>query len=235
LVITDRALFGDGDRARSPWEAARVPGHGSVPAPVARWWLRDGSPGSAFVRRLYASPDGRDLVGMDSRRRVFTGQLRRMLVLRDDVCTTPWCDAPVVHADHTHPARESGATWLGNAGGKCERCSYTKEAPGWSEHVVATGLDLGAEPRRSSGAGGARHHGDRNADIDDDGGDGTAGRAPAVSSEHDVGHRPRESVLRTPTGHEYRSVSPPLLGWGWTPPEPESALERHLVDLIWVA
>ncbi|MGL4178098.1 MAG: DUF222 domain-containing protein, partial [Dermatophilaceae bacterium] len=61
LVITDRALLGDGDRARSPWEAARGPGHGSVPAPAARWWLRDGSPGSVFVRRLYASPDGRDL------------------------------------------------------------------------------------------------------------------------------------------------------------------------------
>ncbi|MGL5930868.1 MAG: hypothetical protein ACRCY8_18200, partial [Dermatophilaceae bacterium] len=251
LVITDRALLGEGDQARSPLEAARVVGHGSVPAPVARWWLRHGSPGSAWSRRLFASPDGRDLVGMDSRRRVFTGQLRRMLVLRDEVCTTPWCDAPVVHADHTHPARESGMTWLGNAGGKCERCSYTEEAPGWSECVISTGLGPGPVPGTTSNdhpggtrddvgaddVGRAGRAGDARAGggVDDVDGDGTVGSAGAVNGEDDVGHRPRESVLRTPTGHEYRSVSPPLLGWGWNPPEPESALERHLVDLIWVA
>ena len=41
LVITDRALLGLGDPARSVFEPARVPGHGSVPAPVARARLRD--------------------------------------------------------------------------------------------------------------------------------------------------------------------------------------------------
>ena len=45
---------------------------------------------------------------MDSRRRVFSGLLRRMLVLRDDVCVTPWCGAPVAHADHATPVREGG-------------------------------------------------------------------------------------------------------------------------------
>ncbi len=42
LVITDRALLGSGDLDRSVFEPARVPGHGSVPAPVARAWLREG-------------------------------------------------------------------------------------------------------------------------------------------------------------------------------------------------
>ncbi len=41
-MITDRALLGLGDPARSVFEPARVPGHGSVPAPVARARLRDG-------------------------------------------------------------------------------------------------------------------------------------------------------------------------------------------------
>ena len=40
LVVTDRALLGVGDPDRSVMEPARIPGHGSVPAPVARAWLR---------------------------------------------------------------------------------------------------------------------------------------------------------------------------------------------------
>ena len=85
-----------------------------------------------WVRRLYTSPDGRDLVAMDSRRRLFGGLLRRMLVLRDDVCTTPWCEAPIVHADHTTPAREGSPTSFEEGAGKCARCNQGKEAPGWA-------------------------------------------------------------------------------------------------------
>ena len=84
-----------------------------------------------WVRRLYTTPDGRDLVAMDSRRRLFGGLLRRMLVLRDDVCTTPWCEAPIVHADHATAVREGGLTGFGEGNGKCARCNQTKEAPGW--------------------------------------------------------------------------------------------------------
>ncbi len=133
LVMTDRALLGTGDPDRSVFEPARVPGHGSRAGP-GRAGLAARRPGGlhragvpecrsatgraaaatrparVWVRRLYTSPDGRDLVAMDSRRRLFGGLLRRMLVLRDDVCTTPWCEAPIVHADHTTPAREGGPT-----------------------------------------------------------------------------------------------------------------------------
>ena len=42
LVMTDRALLGTGDPRRSVWEPARIPGHGSVPVPVARAWLDEG-------------------------------------------------------------------------------------------------------------------------------------------------------------------------------------------------
>ena len=123
-------------------EPARIPGHGSVPAPVARRWVRDAGEGSVWLRRLYTSPEGRDLVAMDSRRRVFTGLLRRMLVLRDDVCSTPWCDGVIAHADHTRPVRDGGPTDLANGGGRCARCNYVKEAPGWSVRVT--------RPRRRS-------------------------------------------------------------------------------------
>ena len=142
LVMTDRALFGTGDPRRSVMEPARIPGHGSVPAPVVRARLRgdaDGVPedfaASVWLRRLYTELDGRDLVGMDSRRRTFSGLLRRMLVLRDDVCTTPWCDALVAHADHSDPARDGAPTSFVNGRGTCARCNLVKEAPGWSVSV----------------------------------------------------------------------------------------------------
>ncbi|HEX6917429.1 MAG TPA: DUF222 domain-containing protein, partial [Phycicoccus sp.] len=136
LVITDRALLGTGDPTHSVNEPGRIPGHGPVPAPVARTWIRHAGEGSVWLRRLYTSPDGRDLVAMDARRRCFTGLLRRMLVLRDDTCATPWCDAPITHADHTHPARDSGPTEYENGSGLCARCTHVKEAPGWRVHVV---------------------------------------------------------------------------------------------------
>ncbi len=152
LVMTDRSLLGPGGASRSAWEPARVPGYGQVPAPVARGWVGAGEnrardealeEAGLWLRRLYSSPDGRDLVAMDSRRRVFSGQLRRMLVLRDDVCSTPWCEPPIVHADHAHPARAGGDTSFGNGSGLCARCNEVKEAPGRSVRVAHTGLDPG--------------------------------------------------------------------------------------------
>ena len=148
LVMTDRSLLGFGDPDRSVFEPARVPGQGPLPAPVARAWLREGlnpalptagdTAASVWVRRLYTSPDGRDLVAMDSRRRTFTGLLRRMLVLRDDVCTTPWCESPIAHADHTVPAREGTPTTFQEGSGRCARCNHGKEAPGWRAHTTRT-------------------------------------------------------------------------------------------------
>ncbi|MGG5258474.1 HNH endonuclease [Phycicoccus avicenniae] len=131
LVMTDRSLLGTGDPERPVDEPARIPGHGSVPAPVARSWIRGAGPASVWLRRLYTSPDGRDLVALESRRRPFIGGLRRVLVLRDDVCTTLYCDAAVVHVDHAHPVRDGGSTSAWNGNGKCVRCNLVKEAPGW--------------------------------------------------------------------------------------------------------
>jgi hypothetical protein len=153
LVITDLALFGVGDPKRSVNEPARIPGHGSVPAPVARSWLREDltnpEPATVWLRRLFTSPDGRDLVAMDSTRRTFTGLLRRMLILRDDVCITPWCEAPIVHADHTHPARDGGPTSYTNGNGACARCNHVKEAPGWHVEILNDGLGSDHRPRET--------------------------------------------------------------------------------------
>jgi hypothetical protein len=208
LVMTDRALLGTGDPTRSVMEPARLLGHGTIPAPAARWWVRgSGGEGSGdatrdrddagvraarvWVRRLYTSTDGRDLVAMDSRRRVFGGLLRRMLVLRDDLCTTPGCGAAIAHADHATPHREGSATSYTEGNGKCARCNLVKEAPGWVTRVVTDGS------ARSKRLG-------------------------------------REMEIRTPLGRVYRSASPPLLGWG-SELDPRGRREQTRADRVDVA
>ncbi len=250
LVMTDRALLGTGDGDRSVFEPARIPGHGSVPAPVARAWLRerledppvsasaaDASPttgpertsvtGAAvqlpagarvWVRRLYTSPDGRDLVAMDSRRRVFGGMLRRMLVLRDDVCTTPWCEAPIVHADHATPVREDSETTFEEGNGKCAGCNYGKEAPGWRTRVILAGADRGKFSRdEGSDSDHSNSRGNCGPRADARDGDDGARRGDRVAGKlggEDMLRARRVVRVTTPLGHSYDSEPPPLLGWG---------------------
>jgi len=57
-------------------------------------------------------------------------------VLTSDVCRTPYCDAPVRHADHTKPVRDGGTTSLDNGAGLCEACNYTKDLPGWHATIL---------------------------------------------------------------------------------------------------
>jgi hypothetical protein len=135
LVMTDRTLLGGGSMP------AWLVGHGPLPAGTAREAVRD-TAADVFLRRLYTEPSSGQLVGMDSRRREFSGLLRRLVVLREDTCRTPWCDAPVRHVDHATPARDGGATHFANASGLCARCNYTKENPGWTHHGSIDELEI---------------------------------------------------------------------------------------------
>jgi hypothetical protein len=112
---------------------------------VARDLVRHAA--TVWVRRLYADPASGQLVAMESTRRVFEGNLRRMLILRDQTCRTPWCEAPIRHGDHVRPAAAGGPTSLRNGQGLCERCNHTKSLPGWAATVV-TG---GTSPPRAGG------------------------------------------------------------------------------------
>ena len=84
-----------------------------------------------WLRRLYTEPETGDLVGLDSRRRLFPAPLRRFIQIRDDTCRTPYCDAPIRHLDHIIPWHDDGPTSLANGAGLCEACNHTKELPGW--------------------------------------------------------------------------------------------------------
>ncbi|WP_442865354.1 HNH endonuclease [Arthrobacter sp. B2a2-09] len=163
LVMTDRTLF-QGDS-----EPARLPGYGIVPAAWARTLLTDntGQPEQSqdlkvWLRRLFTAPGSGDLVGADSRARLYPPGMRRFIQARDDTCRTPFCDAPIRHFDHIVPWHDGGPTSLDNGAGLCEACNYTKELNGW-----------------------------------------TAQTGPERRHLYEI---------RTPTGHLYRSTSPPMPG-----------------------
>ncbi len=130
LVMSDSSLLGADD---SP---AHLEGYGPVPASVAREIVRDAD--KVWLRRLFTSPSDGSLVAMDSRRRLFRGKLRRLVVLRDQSCRTLWCDALVRHVDHVVRAADTGVTSAGNGQGLCEACNYAKEAHGWRSQPVTS-------------------------------------------------------------------------------------------------
>ena len=93
LVMTEDTLIHGGD------EPADLVGGGPIPAPAARDLMRDPDV-TAWLRRVYTRPADGALVAMDAKRRDFPAPLRQLLVVRDQVCRTSWCGAPVRHADH---------------------------------------------------------------------------------------------------------------------------------------
>lgn len=156
LVMTPGDLLPDAPGGGAGRDGvAELPGHGTLPGTAAREHVlrlletagEVGGDGSRiWLRRLFTSPDGRDLVGMDSRRRLFAGGLRQLVELRDQTCRIPYCDAPVRHVDHATRHADGGPTSAANGLGLCARHNHVKEAPGWSVEVVADGLDPGGVP-----------------------------------------------------------------------------------------
>ncbi|MCZ9883444.1 HNH endonuclease, partial [Arthrobacter sp. B2a2-09] len=89
------------------------------------------------LRRLYTAPGSGDLVGADSRARLYPPGLRRFIQARDDTCRTPYCDAPIRHFDHIIPWHDGGPTSQANGAGLCEACNHTKELNGWAARTGA--------------------------------------------------------------------------------------------------
>ena len=127
LVMTDHDLFDRGD------QPAFIDGFGPIPGELARELVVGAcSRGErVWLRRLYAHPVTGELMAAETRGRLFRASLARFIRLRDRVCRTPWCDAPVRHGDHARSRAEDGPTSLDNGQGLCEACDYAKQAPGW--------------------------------------------------------------------------------------------------------
>ncbi|MCW2134052.1 HNH endonuclease [Arthrobacter sp. VKM Ac-2550] len=89
-----------------------------------------------WVRRLYTAPGTGQLLGMDSRARLMPAGMQRVIQARDQLCRTPWCDAPIRHHDHVVPWRDAGETTEVNGQGLCEACNLAKESEGWDAQTV---------------------------------------------------------------------------------------------------
>ncbi|TAM91350.1 MAG: HNH endonuclease [Jatrophihabitans sp.] len=124
LVISTDTLLGDGD------EPAHLDGVGPVPAPAARDLVLD-TDAPVWLRRVFTAPGSGRIVALETRRRLFTAGQRRWVRLRDRYCRTPWCEAPIRHADHLLAHEHGGKTSVANAQGLCVACNHAKQAPGW--------------------------------------------------------------------------------------------------------
>jgi Domain of unknown function (DUF222) len=141
LMTADALLDPDGPSGKEP---AHLDGYGPIPAPLARHLAlgADGGDGAGgtprWIRRLFTRPDTGQLVAMESRRRTFTAGQRRFLKAHDQWCRTPYCEAPIRHADHINPAEAGGPTHVSNGRGFCEACNYIAQTPGWRSQVIET-------------------------------------------------------------------------------------------------
>ena len=142
LLVEAESLLSDG------LVPAWLPGFGPLPAKTAREFIA-ANEAKMFISRIFTRPDDGQLVGMDAKGREFTGRLRQMITFRDDVCRTPWCDAPIRHADHVRPVAAGGATTWENGSGLCASCNYAKEHPGWKHEATADGLRVTTPSGRS--------------------------------------------------------------------------------------
>ena len=124
LMMTPESLLADGDTP------AWLAGHGPIPAAVARAWMADTTL-NVFLRRIFTDATGTRLASMEARGRRFSSTIRKMLLLRDNTCRNPHCDAPIMDSDHAEPVRKGGKSDLDNASGLCARCNQIKENRGW--------------------------------------------------------------------------------------------------------
>ncbi|GAA3556556.1 DUF222 domain-containing protein [Microlunatus spumicola] len=117
---------------------ATIAGAGPLPGPLAHAVV-DASGGVKRWRIVHATLAGH-VVGLEARRRRFTGPLGDLIAVRDQTCREPFCGAPVRHLDHVTRYADGGETTLANGRGVCARHNLVREQPGWTATVVHDGL-----------------------------------------------------------------------------------------------
>lgn len=118
--------------------SAHIEGFGPVPAALVRRILTDPEHQSAqvWIRRVFSGPVSGAVREVERERRLFPTGLRRLVVTRDQWCRTPWCGAPIRHADHASTWADGGATSSDNGQGLCESCNHAKQSPGWQARAT---------------------------------------------------------------------------------------------------
>jgi hypothetical protein len=86
LIMSECTLLGEGKASDKP---AHLAGYGPIPANLARRLAVSAAEAeTAWLRRLYATPDTGRLIAMDSHRRVFPAGLAKFIEVRDQFCRT---------------------------------------------------------------------------------------------------------------------------------------------------
>src|SRR2546430_4666483 len=82
------------------------------------------------------------VLDLGTARRLFTGPVRRALILRDGGCAFPSCDRPARGCDahHLHPASLGGPTSLVNATLPCRFHPHVMQPGDWQVRIAADGL-----------------------------------------------------------------------------------------------
>ena len=102
-----------------------------IPAEIARAIaLNPDDRARRWIRRLFTDPVSGDVSAVDTKRRRFTGAMRRGIIARDRTCRS--CGAPIRQIDHVIAFADGGATSMRNGQGLCQRCNQAKALPGWS-------------------------------------------------------------------------------------------------------
>jgi hypothetical protein len=127
-IARSLALGAPGPQAAEAEHAGDAPPRPAAPPPeigrAARW-----------LRRLYTDARTGEPTAVDGRRRLFRGEIRRFILLRDQQCRTPWCDAAIHDIDHARRHADGGRTDADNGVGHCQRFNLVKEMPGWESTV----------------------------------------------------------------------------------------------------
>ena len=136
LVMDAAVLSGDSN------EPVLIPGYGLISAQRAREMIAAEDSGDVdelgtWVRGLFVENHTGHLVAMESVQRQFDGNLKKLIMVRDQYCRTPFCNAKIRDIDHVVQVHRDGKTTADNGDGRCFSCNQTKEAPGWEEHPVA--------------------------------------------------------------------------------------------------
>lgn len=126
LVMDATVLSGQSD------EPVLLPGYGPITAKAARKLVSDNEL-ITWVRALYLDSRTGKLVAMKSKAREFGGNLKKLIMVRDQYCRTPHCNNKIREIDHIVQVRSNGKTSAKNGDGRCRSCNMTKEAPGWEE------------------------------------------------------------------------------------------------------
>lgn len=129
LVMDATVLSGQSD------EAVLLPGYGPISANAARKLIATNDL-ITWVRALYLDSSTGKLVGMSSKAREFGGNLKKLIMVRDQYCRTPHCNGKIRDIDHIIQVRNHGKTTATNGDGRCRSCNTTKEAPNWKEKPI---------------------------------------------------------------------------------------------------